>query len=116
MDGYAYIDYFTIALAFEYQGRQHKEVVLKFGMTEEDLIYRKYLDQLKRDKCKENNVFLIEIPQFNHKFKPEHLKDFIKQKSMELGFPLPSDFDEILIDVEAIREKHRQSKNKLSDI
>lgn len=85
-------------------------------MTEEDLVHRKYLDQIKRDKCKENNVYLIEIPQFNWKFKPEHLKDFIKQKSIELGFPLPNNFDEILIDVEAIKEKYRQSKIKKSDI
>lgn len=119
LDGYSYIDYLNIYLAFEYQGRQHQEVVKSFKMTEEGLAYQKYLDQIKRDRCKDNNVILIEIPQFNHKFKPEHLKDFIKQKSIELGFPLPNDFDDIIIDVEEIRERHIQSKiikSKIIDI
>lgn len=104
LDGYAFIEYLNYAIAFEYQGRHHEEIVLDFHMTEEDLIKRKLYDQIKRDKCKEQNVKLIEIPQFNKNFKPKDLKDFIGCKCIELGINLPKDFDQILINIDQIKK------------
>lgn len=72
-------------LACEYQGRQHFAIVSKYGMDEKVLIKRQIYDQFKRDKCKENGIFLIEVPEFYLKFKyfnniiitPENLVKYI---------------------------------------
>lgn len=99
-----------LKLAVEYQGAQHEEIVEKFGMTQEDLLYGKYRDQIKRDKCKEFNVLLIEVPQFGKKFRPESLKELIKQKCAEHNFILPDNIDNIVINVDEIEREFLQQK------
>ena len=47
--------------AIEYQGEQHYEVVEYFG-GEDKLSEQELMDELKRQKCKENNVSLLEWP------------------------------------------------------
>ena len=86
-----------IMAAFEYQGQQHDKIVSKYRMTQEDLDKRKSYDQFKKDKCKEIGVKLIEVPEFNYKFKRENLKDFIIQKCLELDIKLPENISNIEI-------------------
>ena len=110
LDGYCE----KLKLAVEYQGIQHEEIVAKFGMTQEDLVYGKYKDQIKREACKANGVLLIEVPQFGVNFSPKSLKDLIIQKCIEQNYLLPDNFDEIVIDVDQIeREFLEQKINKL---
>ena len=90
-------------LAFEYQSNYHNIIVSTYKMKEEDLLKRKLYDQFKRDKCKENGIKLIEVPQFNYHFRLEHLKDFIINKCIELDINLPSDILELNIDYSCIR-------------
>lgn len=92
-----------LKLAFEYQSNYHNIIVSSYRMKEEDLIKRKLYDQFKRDKCKENGIKLIEVPQFNYHFRLEHLKDFIINKCIELDIKLPSDILELNIDYSCIR-------------
>lgn len=51
-----------LKLAFEYNGMQHYKYSPKFHRKEEDLIKQKERDVLKKQKCKDNNITLIEIP------------------------------------------------------
>lgn len=48
-------------IAFEYNGRQHYELTT-MTKTKESLKYRKYLDNLKTEYCKEVGISLIIIP------------------------------------------------------
>ncbi|SOC17708.1 NUMOD1 domain-containing DNA-binding protein [Pseudobutyrivibrio ruminis] len=49
----------SIHVGVEYQGMQHYEAIDYFG-GEENFEYRKKLDTDKREKCKQNGVYLIE--------------------------------------------------------
>jgi len=94
LDGYCPV----LNIAFEYQGLQHTEIVKAYKNTDEDLMYQIYKDNIKKEICKNLNVALFEIPQFNKTFRPEHLKDFIKQKCIEKNIPLPENYDDIQLD------------------
>lgn len=72
-------------LAFEYQGKQHFELVPLFKTSEKDLKYQQYKDEFKRNKCKEMGVILIEIPQMCGKFNLNKLKDYIIAESLKMG-------------------------------
>jgi len=75
LDGYCE----ELNLAFEYNGRQHYEIVSKFKMTKEDLKIIKSHDEIKIKKCKEKSVILYVIPQFRGKFKKKNLESFIEK-------------------------------------
>lgn len=51
-----------LALAVEYNGRQHYEYVPFFHRNREAFYNQKYRDELKRIKCRENSVTLVEVP------------------------------------------------------
>lgn len=78
-----------LGLALEYQGEQHFRVVDVFKGNEDRLAIRKEDDKLKEKLCKENDVFLIKVPQFYLKFEeynneelhPEDIIDFILDAS-----------------------------------
>lgn len=88
-----------LMLAFEYQGAQHLFIIKAFKMTTKDLLNYKKRDQIKKDLCAKNGVILIEIDQFNKKFKKADdllwLKDLIKTKCLEKNVILPENFDNI---------------------
>lgn len=84
-----------LKIAFEYQGNQHFKIIEKFGGTPEKLRSQQERDEIKRQMCKKRSIFLIEIPQFNNKFRPEQLKDFIKQKCIKDNITLPENYDSI---------------------
>lgn len=51
-----------LKLAVEYNGKQHYEYIPFFHKNKESFYNQKYRDELKRIKCKENGIILIEVP------------------------------------------------------
>ncbi|NVM29576.1 MAG: hypothetical protein HWN65_12110 [Candidatus Helarchaeota archaeon] len=66
-----------LALAFEYQGRQHYEYNEYFHKSMKDFEQRKADDKLKRELCKRNDITLIEIP---YTIEPDKMQDYIINK------------------------------------
>ena len=62
-------------LCFEYQGEQHYYVDGFFIRTDEELNKRKHYDKIKKEKCEEIGVLLIEIPYYI-----DNLKTYIFDK------------------------------------
>ena len=52
----------NLNIAFEYQGYQHYIYPNIFHKTKEAFISQQYRDKLKKEYCKNNNIYLIEIP------------------------------------------------------
>lgn len=65
-----------LKIAFEYQGRQHY-VESYFNKKKLDLKYIQQCDKIKRDKCKEKGITLIEIP---HSIKYNNMEKYILNK------------------------------------
>ncbi len=51
-----------LKVAIEVQGQQHYEMITFFFKTLADFKKRQRSDQFKREKCKEKDIFLIEVP------------------------------------------------------
>jgi len=69
-----------LKLAFEYNGRQHYELVEGFKMTVERLEMQKYIDNFKVNKCSELGIKLIVIPQVNLYIKVTELEEYISKQ------------------------------------
>nr|QBK85813.1 MAG: uncharacterized protein LCMAC101_04080 [Marseillevirus LCMAC101] len=76
-----------LELAFEYQGIQHEKVVPFFHPHgEKDLLAIQERDKIKKEKCSQNGICLLEIPSkysYNH---PKKLKRYIRKKLIELDY------------------------------
>ncbi len=72
-----------LQLAIEYSGRQHYEFVPFFHKNYEAFLNQKYRDEMKKTKCKENGVKLIEIP---YTVKLEDIESFIRIEAKKLGY------------------------------
>ena len=105
LDGYCQ----ELNFAFEYQGRQHYQIVDKFKMTKEILKQQQERDEIKRKKCKEHKTKLIEVPYFSRKFKQENLKDYIKSECIRLNINLPNN---TLINIIAINKDNHNKVNE----
>ena len=70
-------------LAVEYNGIQHYKYVPFFHNNKEAFLNQKYRDQMKRQMCKENGVFLIEVP---YAVKVENIKDFLVKELRKIGY------------------------------
>ncbi len=87
--GFLELDGFNeeLKLAFEYQGIQHEKVVLFFHPRgEKDLLAIQERDKIKREKCIQNGICLLEIPSkysYNH---PKKLKLYIRQILIDLDY------------------------------
>jgi thiol-disulfide isomerase/thioredoxin len=87
--GYLELDGYNkeLDLAFEYQGIQHEEVVPFFHPHgEKDLLAIQERDKIKREKCSQNGICLLEIPSkysYNH---PKKLKLYIRERLVELDY------------------------------
>jgi hypothetical protein len=77
LDGYAE----SLALAFEYHGRQHFQELPFFHRDESALAQRMRDDATKRRLCQLNGVALIEVP---HDVPHKGLQDFLIRKLKEL--------------------------------
>lgn len=72
-----------LKLGCEYSGRQHYEYVPFFHKNKEAFHNQKYRDELKRIKCKEAGINLIEVP---YTVKIEDIEGFLKNKLLSLGY------------------------------
>nr|UOX61062.1 MAG: putative uyr/REP helicase [Diabrotica toursvirus 3a] len=65
-----------LAIAVEYNGRQHYEHVPKFHKTYDDFTKQKYRDVIKKMLCKKQGITLIEVPYtVQHKDIPRFLEN-----------------------------------------
>ena len=72
-----------LQLAIEYSGRQHYEFVPFFHKNYEAFLNQKYRDEMKKTKCKEHGIKLIEIP---YTVKLEDIESFIRIEAKKLGY------------------------------
>jgi hypothetical protein len=70
LDGYAE----SLGIAFEYHGEQHYRAVAFSKNSLSPIARQKELDQLKRERCRENGVTLIEVPYTER----SRMEDFIR--------------------------------------
>lgn len=66
-----------LKIGVEYNGRQHYDFIPFFHKTKETFRNQQYRDELKRRMCKNNGIFLIEIP---YTVKVEDIESFIREK------------------------------------
>ena len=74
---------YDLGLAVEYSGKQHYEYNKFFHRNKEHFLNQKYRDEIKRMKCKENNITLIEVP---YSIKIEDIESFLKKTLDRYGF------------------------------
>jgi len=80
LDGYCK----KLGIAFEYQGVQHYKSVPMFRETR-SLDKQKTLDELKRKKCEENNITLIEVPYgIDYEKMPAYIIQECKKRNIEI--------------------------------
>jgi hypothetical protein len=82
LDGYCE----RLKLAFEYQGHQHFHYVNVFHKDASDLNARRNDDVLKRELCKRNGVFLIEI---HYSIEHKNIGKYIIKECDHLGIAIP---------------------------
>lgn len=63
-----------LKIGLEYNGIQHYKYTPYFHKNKEAFYNQKYRDELKRRMCKENGIYLIEVP---YTVKIENIKDYI---------------------------------------
>ena len=88
------LDFYSeeLSLAFEYDGRQHSEVVPFFHKNENDLRNQIKRDKLKESLCDDNDVTLIRISykviygKKTKRAKKKALRTFIHSELIELGY------------------------------
>jgi hypothetical protein len=71
-----------LRIAVEYNGVQHYKYVPYFHRNNDAFLNQKYRDEMKRQKCKENGVLLIEVP---YSVKLEDIKGFIEKELTRAG-------------------------------
>ena len=64
-----------LKIGLEYNGRQHYEFIPYFHRNKETFYNQKYRDELKRIKCRDNGIMLIEVP---YNIKIQDIERFIK--------------------------------------
>jgi hypothetical protein len=72
-----------LKLGIEYSGRQHYEFVPFFHKNYEAFMNQKYRDEIKRMRCKEHGIRLIEIP---YTVPIEDIESFIRIEANKLGY------------------------------
>jgi hypothetical protein len=95
LDGYCE----PIGLSFEHQGEHHYTTKTHYLTTKSDLSKRKRDDKLKRKLCNQKGITLIIIPEIPNRLSINEVKNFIKKQCRLKGFPLPSNFNSIKVDL-----------------
>jgi len=55
-----------LQLACEYQGEQHYRFIPYFHKNKDSFYNQKYRDELKKELCKKNNIYLIQVPYYEN--------------------------------------------------
>lgn len=71
-----------LKLAIEFNGRQHYEYVPFFHKNYEDFLTQRYRDEMKKVKCKENGIRLIEI---RYDASPTDIESTIRLEALKMG-------------------------------
>ena len=66
-----------LKIGVEYNGIQHYKYIPFFHKNKEAFYNQKYRDEMKRVKCQQNNIFLIEVPYY---IQNNQIEDYIKTK------------------------------------
>jgi hypothetical protein len=69
-----------LKLALEYNGAQHYKYIPHFHRSKEAFHNQKYRDEIKKYKCKENGIRLIEVP-----YNVKNIENFIEQELRNFG-------------------------------
>ena len=72
-----------LRLGVEYNGRQHYEYTPFFHKNKEAFQNQKYRDEMKRVKCKENGIILIEVP---YTVEIDGIEPYLVKKLRKYGF------------------------------
>jgi len=72
-----------LKLAVEYSGKQHYSFTPFFHKNKEAFLNQKYRDELKRMKCKENGIMLIEV---DYTIPVEKIESHLRQRLRKLGY------------------------------
>lgn len=72
-----------LKLALEYNGVQHYKFTPYFHKNKEAFLNQKYRDEMKRVKCREHGVALIEVP---YTVKHNDLEDYVTKELVRLEF------------------------------
>ena len=70
-------------LAVEYNGAQHYKYIPYFHKNKESFANQKYRDEMKRTKCREHGIHLIEVP---YTVPNSEIPRFINRELVNLGF------------------------------
>lgn len=92
LDGYSE----KLKLAFEHQGQQHYRDIDLFT-SKYSVKMRRDLDALKIELCRKRGITLIEVPEIPNLTPLEDVKDVIKNACNDVGYPLPANFDSIVV-------------------
>lgn len=72
----------SLRLAVEYQGEQHYKFIPFFHKSKEAFYNQKYRDELKRLRCRELGITLIEVPYTEKR----RIRDFLERELRSRGF------------------------------
>lgn len=72
-----------LGIAVEYNGVQHYKYTPYFHRNKEAFLNQKYRDEMKRERCRLNNIHLIEVP---YTVKKESIEGFLDSELVKLGF------------------------------
>ena len=72
-----------LGLALEYNGAQHYKYIPYFHKNKEAFLNQKYRDEMKKSKCKENGISLIEVP---YTVRLEELDGYIEKELYKIIF------------------------------
>lgn len=70
-------------LALEYNGEQHYKYIPYFHKNKEAFYNQKYRDEMKRTKCRDAGITLIEVP---YDIKSDRLEGYVKNELIKFGF------------------------------
>lgn len=72
-----------LGLALEYNGIQHYKYTPYFHKNKESFLNQKYRDEMKRVKCREHGIKLIEVP---YSVKNQDLESYVHNELIRFGF------------------------------
>jgi hypothetical protein len=72
-----------LRLGLEYNGAQHYKYIPYFHRNKEAFLNQKYRDEMKRVKCMQKGIRLIEVP---YSVKPQDIPSFIDRELLRFGY------------------------------
>ena len=95
-----------LKIAFEHQGRHHYSIG-RFSESKAKLTSRQNYDKVKRKRCKEMGVLLIEIPELDYMLPIAKLREYIKSCLKDGNRDIPHNFDFKTVDLSSINNVSR---------